>query len=301
VAGPHALTEHQHAQEQSIRFALVLDCGMLAALIATALLSGALTIVAELVRGTMVLTLEAFAFVMMRRIHRGRTVAFEFGSGKIEQTANLLLAGGMLFGAGWIALGAVDLLAGHGGVASPGGYALGCLFAAANTWENAVAWDAMRRAERGTGSVIMKGQLHVRLVKVISSLLVLTALTIATLASDPLVSAWADAGGALVVTAFITQSAVGMIRAGLPDLLDQSVNEDFQIAINRVLARHFDDYDRLDRVRTRRAGHVVHAEVAVAFRADLTIAEVNRRIDAMKASLDEEIPGVDVSVIAASC
>lgn len=301
MAGAQALTDHQRDQEQSIRFALILDCGILAAFILTGILTGALTMIAESIRGSLVLALEAFALLMMRRIHRGRTLTFEFGSGKIEQTANLMLAGGMLVGAAWIAFGAIELITGHSSPASPGGYTMAAIFATINTAENAVAWDAMRRAERGSGSIIMKGQLHVRLVKVISSVAVQLALTMAALATDPLVSAWADAGGALVVTAFIAHSAIGMIREGLPDLLDQSVNEQYQLAITRMLARHFDDYDRLDRVRTRRSGHVIHAEVTLAFDGGLTMAEIDRRITAMKATLQTELPEVDVAIVAGAC
>jgi divalent metal cation (Fe/Co/Zn/Cd) transporter len=224
----------------------------------------------------------------------------EFGSGKLEQVVNMLLGVSMLLGAAWIALGVVRMLTGNAAAVSQPAYAVAAILASINTCENAVAWDAVRRAAGG-GSLIMQGQLRVRAVKFGSSLFVQAALTVAALSTDHAVVAWADALGAIVVTIFIVHSAIGMMKAGLPDLLDRSVNEEFQLAINRMLARHFDDYDRLDRVRTRRSGNVVYAEIALAFNADLTIAEVNRRIEAMKASLHEEISGADVSILAASC
>jgi divalent metal cation (Fe/Co/Zn/Cd) transporter len=294
-------TPQQRDQERSVQFALTLDVATWLPFVLFGVMTGALTILAEAIRGAMVIGIETFALLVMKRIHRGRTAVFEFGSGKIEQAVNMLLGVGMLIGAAWIALSIVHLLTGTADVASQGGYALAAILASINTCENAVAWDAVRRAAKSGGSLIMQGQLRVRFVKFASSLLVQTALTVATLSTDRGVVAWADALGAVVVTIFIVHSAIGMMKAGLPDLLDQSVNEETQVAINRVLARHFDDYDRLDRVRTRRSGNVVYAEIALAFRSDLTIDEVNRRIAAMKASLNEEISGADISILAEAC
>lgn len=296
-----AVTQQQRDRERSVTFAVSLDFGMLVTFIVVSVVTGALTTIAVTVRGGLMLCIEIFALHIMKRVHRGRTAAFEFGSGKLEQVVNLLLGLSMLIGGLWIVVGALDLIRGTGDIASPGGYAAAAVFASFNTWENAIAWDAVRRAARGGGSLIMAGQLQVRRVKLMSSLLEQATLTVAAVSLDRVVSAWADAAGAILVVGVILHTAAGMLRAGLPDLLDQSVNEETQVAINRMLAKHFEDYDRLDRVRTRRSGDVVYAEVALAFRADLTNAEVNRRIDAMKASLREEIPGADVSILAASC
>jgi divalent metal cation (Fe/Co/Zn/Cd) transporter len=89
-----------------------------------------------------------------------------------------------------------------------------------------------------------------------------------------------------------------MIRADLPDLVDRSVTEEVQAAINRILVTHFDDYDRLDRVRTRRSGDVIHAEITLGFNPGLTMADVNGRIEAMKASLRQEVGEADISIVA---
>jgi ferrous-iron efflux pump FieF len=91
-----------------------------------------------------------------------------------------------------------------------------------------------------------------------------------------------------------------MIKVGFPDLVDRSVNEEFQAAINRMLVRHFDDYEQLGLVRTRRAGDLVHAEITLGFKGDLTMADVNRRIEAMKASLREDVGEADIAIVAVS-
>lgn len=295
------LTDQQRNRERSIRLAIVMDSGMISTYLLIAILSGSLTMAAEVIRGVLLLGIEAFALAVMKRIHRGRTAILEFGAGKLEQIVNVLIATGLLAGALWIGFGVVRILIGDKDVGSPAGFALAAIFASTNTYVNILAWDSMRRAARGGGSLIMKGQLQARTVKLMSSLFVQLTLTVAALSNDSVVIAWADAIGATFVCGYIIHSAIDMLRAGLPDLVDRTAHEGFQAAINRMLAKHFDDFERLDRVRTRRAGEIIYAEIALAFRTDLSIGEVNRRIDAMRASLREEIPEADVSILATSC
>ena len=51
-----------------------------------------------------------------------------------------------------------------------------------------------------------------------------------------------------------------------------------------TLAGSAGDYQRLDRVRSRRSGRVVFVEIVLSFEPGLTIAEVNCRIAALKHS-----------------
>ena len=273
---------------------------MIAAYTIGAILAGSLTMLAELIRGVLMTIIEIAALMVMRRIHRGGTAVFEFGSGKLEQLVNLLIAGGLLGGALWIAIDVVKLVSSGEEHGSPAGFALAAFVTAINTYVNVLAWDGVRRAARGGGSLIMQGQLQSRVVKLVSSSCVVITLTIAALASDGVVIMWADAIGALLVCGFIVHSALDMIKSGLPDLVDLAVNEECQAAITRMLVKHFDNYDQLGHVRTRRAGDLVHVEIALGFRPDLTIGEVNARIDAMKANLQQEVGHADISILAVS-
>jgi divalent metal cation (Fe/Co/Zn/Cd) transporter len=80
--------------------------------------------------------------------------------------------------------------------------------------------------------------------------------------------------------------------------VDLAVTEEFQAAINRMLVKHFDAYDRLGHVRTRRAGDLVHVEIALGFSPHLTMGDVSARIDAMKAHLQQEIGHADIAILA---
>jgi divalent metal cation (Fe/Co/Zn/Cd) transporter len=143
----------------------------------------------------------------------------------------------------------------------------------------------------------MQAQLRARVVKLVSSLFVQVTMTIAALSADPVVVAWAEAVGSLFVAVFIFVNAIGMLRSGIPDLLDRSAGKQVRDSVERALASHLGDYGRLQRLRSRRSGRVVF-ELALGFEPGLTIAEVNRRVEALKESLRRDIHDADVSVLA---
>lgn len=290
----------QLARERSLRFAMTLDGLLMAVVLCVGLIGGSLTIVAECVRGALMLGTEAFALIAMRRIHRGQLAELEFGHGKLEQTSNLAIAAGMLIGATWICWGAFALLFGDRPSATPGGLAAAAMFAAINTYLNFVAWLAVLQATPPGSPVIMEAQLRSRSVKLFSSVVVLVLLTISAVSIDPVIATWCDVLGALFVAGFIVVNAADMIRGGLPDLLDRCATEALQRGINRVLARHFDDYDQLDRVRSRRSGKTVFIEVALGFEPSLTVAQVDRRVSAIRETFQREIPEADVSILVSS-
>jgi ferrous-iron efflux pump FieF len=291
------LTADQHAKERSILFAIVADAVIIAAMIQIGLFGGSFTIIAEAVRASLMLAIEIFSLIVMRRIHRGVLKGFEFGPGKLEQLASLLIAGGMIGGAVWIVLGVLAIIAGEKALGTPFGLALAAMLGALNTWVNIVAWDVMRRAAQTGGSVIMRAQLRSRTVKLFSSLFVQATMTVAAVSLNDVIVAWADAIGSAFVAGFIVINAIEMMRSGLPDLLDRAVEEEIQIAVNRALARHFKEYERLERVRSRRAGEQVFIEIALGFDGALALGEADRRVEALKATLKAEVPQADISVM----
>ena len=189
------------------------------------------------------------------------------------------------------------IVSGHGEVGTPLGLALAAIVGALNAYVNFVAWDAMRRATQGDTSLVMQGQLQARRVKLICSLVVLFTMTAAALSTDNVVVASADAVGSVFVAIFMVLNGSEMLRTGIPDLLDRSAGKTVRDTVDRVLAGSAGDYQRLDRVRSRRSGRVVFVEIVLSFEPGLTIAEVNRRIAALKHSMAQEIEHADISIL----
>jgi divalent metal cation (Fe/Co/Zn/Cd) transporter len=290
-------TPEQLAQERSLRFALLADTAVLALFIPVGLLGGSLTIKAETIRFVLMMSIEVFAYIVMWRLHRGKLVDMEFGGGKLEQIANLVTGIGLLGGAAWVATKAMAIVSGETAVGTPLGLALAAMVGALNAYVNFIAWDGMRRAVAGGGTLVMQAQLQARWVKLVCSLVVLVTMTVAALSADNVVVASADAVGSVFVAAFMVVNGMQMLRICIPDLLDRSAGKTVRDTVDRVLAARASSYQRLDRVRSRKSGRVVFIEVALSFEPGLTIAEVNRRIAALKDALAKEIEHADISIL----
>jgi len=291
IVGPAELSK-----ERSILTAVIADASIIVAMLLAGLAGGSLTIIAETVRAGLMLLIEIFSFLIMRKVHRATLFDLDFGTGKLERIANLAIAASMLIGAVWIAHSAWGVIEGHRALGSPLGLTVAAMIAAVNTWINVVTFDSMRRAARVGKSVIMQAQLQARLVKLCSSLFVQVTMTIAAVTTDGTVAVWAEATGALFVAGFLLLNAFSMFRSGLPDILDRSVGDEVQVAINRALATHFDDYALLRRVRTRRSGASVFVELVLAYERTMPMADVAHRADAMKRTLQADIDGADVTI-----
>jgi len=143
MAGPAVLTPEQRRREQSILLSTALDSVMNIVLLVIGLAGGSHTILAESIRGTLGWLLECFSLMVLRRIHRGVLVDMEYGSGKLEQVASLLVGSSMLMAATWIAVGAVELALGEKPTGTPLGLAAAAAAGMINVCCNLVAWDAV--------------------------------------------------------------------------------------------------------------------------------------------------------------
>ena len=78
------VTPEQRAEENSVRFGMVGDAGLIILLVLAGILGGSLAISAEAIRACLMSLTELFSFIVMRRIHRGQLAELEFGTGKLE-------------------------------------------------------------------------------------------------------------------------------------------------------------------------------------------------------------------------
>ena len=108
-------------------------------------------------------------------------------------------------------------------------------------------------------------------------------MTAAALSTDNVVVASADAVGSVFVAIFMVLNGGRCCAQGSPTCSTGPPAQSVRDTVNRVLAGSAGDYQRLDRVRSRRSGRVVFVEIVLSFEPGLTIAEVNRRIAALEA------------------
>ncbi len=210
----------ERRKERAIIVASVADAAIISIWILVGIMGGSLTILAEAVRGTLMLWAEIVGLWVIRRVHRNNFGNFEFGTAKIEHACNTSIAIIMFMGALWIANGAVESLVTGYTEATPLGLALAAVAGMANLWVNVAAFVALFGAGQQGDSVILEGQIRSRLVKLFSSVVVQVALTVATLSTDPVIAAWADGLGAVFVAGIMALTSIYMLRDAIPQILD---------------------------------------------------------------------------------
>lgn len=294
------LTGDQQARERSIVLAIVLDIAIVVAMVTVSVAGGSFTLLAESIRAALGLVPEWFTYGVLRRMHRGTLRGFDYGTHKLEQIVSVTIELSMLFAGVWIVLGALRVLAGERDLATPFGLACAATVGMVNVYINLVAWDGLRRVVRSDDSPMMRAQLKVRRTKFLASAIITADLTVAALSTDPVVVAFADAFGALFVAAYLLAVALQGLRTVLPDLLELSASKATRLAVVRALARHAGDYTDLQNVRTRRSSQSAFVEIALVFDENLSMAEVHRRIEALKATVREEVGDVDVTILASA-
>ncbi|WP_159996180.1 cation transporter [Roseomonas sp. 18066] len=286
------------ARERSLLGSTLADSSMVLLFTGVALWSHSMTTLAELVRGALLTALEFVIYLLMRRIHRGRMSAYEFGSGKVEQFANTVVGLAMAAGAAWVATRAISRFAEGDGAAHGSALSLWVAVGAVgiNLAINAAAGVALWRAGRDGTSVLMTGQIRSRISKILASTVAVAAVVLSAIAPGSMTSRIADLGGTLFVAAVMLGVTAKLWRESLPDLLDRSLDEERQLLLNRALGAHFADYDALLSVRSRSSGRSVHVKIELGFRGDQPLAAVDRVTTALSAEIARLIPGAEVTV-----
>ena len=287
-------------RERSILIACLLDWAMIIPFVLFGLSANSLTMVAEAMRGGMMVSLELVLLVVLRRIHRGRTTEYDYGVGKLEQFANLAI--GIAMGACglWLLFSAVTRWW-HPPDQAGLGLVVGTGLALLNLALNALALRGLWLAGRDGTSAIMTVQIRSRVVKLLSSGLVAVAIGV-NAAAELLGNApdWlaplAEALGTGFVGIVMVQLSVSLWREAVPHLLDRSLDEARQASINRALASHFTDYDAMLGVKSRIAGKQAIIDIALGFEPGRRIGEIQAVADAVSTELQALIPGALVTV-----
>ncbi|MEW6122150.1 MAG: cation transporter [Pseudomonadota bacterium] len=284
------------ARERSILVACLCDIALIAPFLSVGIWANSLMMLAECARGTLLVVLELLLLVLMRRIHRGRIHDYDYGSGKIEQFANAGIGTAMGLAGVWVGLGALwrwfhppsqdqfSLLV----VAALGGI---------NLVLNAYLLWKLWQAGRDGASIILTGQVRTRLVKTLSSGIVMAAFCVNAVFVDGVVGQVAELVGGLFIAAAMVQLSVSMWQQALPSLLDRTLEEAQQRLINKALVAHFDAYDRLISVRSRLSGNTPHVQIELGFLAARSLGDVQAVADRVQREVASLIPGAAVAII----
>lgn len=256
-------------------------------------LSNSLAILADLLKESTDTLAVLAALLTLKAVEKPTDHRVSYGIGRLENLVSILIGVLMLASAILISGFAMNKFANphppegtHFGI---GVFLLHCAI-------GLVIVLRTRKSLRQQASVLMESQLRLWMAKVLYDFTMAAALLLALVFDNQSWSWYIDPAASLVGVALMLHAAWGMASASVGDLLDASVEEATQLQIMRHLVSHIDDYERLHGIRSRRSGSNLFVEVALEFDPQLIMREVQRRIDAIRADVEQALPGARVSV-----
>lgn len=155
----------------------------------------------------------------------------------------------------------------------------------------------LRRLKKYDSSPVVDAQSVVYLNAIIASSISFVTILLAMAFQGRFWSGYIDPIGAVILCYFLLRNGLSPMKRSLTPLLDGAIEESYQIPIMRGLVQHFDDYDQLGRIRTRRSGSKIFVEVFLQFDPNLKHENILRRMLLIKRTLEQNVPDAEVWVI----
>jgi cation diffusion facilitator family transporter len=239
------------------------------------------------------------SWLAIRRIAGGNNQQFEYGIGKLENLSSLFVGSIMLLGMLIIVINAIANILKPSHIEGLGVWislVAQVIFGAINTF---LSWRSFQTA-RAQNSPLMKSQGQLFFTRAFGNGFILLALVLSLLLSGVSWSIYIDPIASLIIAASILISAIGVLSSSFYDLLDRTLEETDQIIILRELAQHFQHYEALHGIRSRRAGGEVFIDLFLEFSPEKTIGEIQPIVDTLRHSIEGQITGSQVTVALAS-
>jgi len=235
------------------------------------------------------------AWLALRRISRGASRNFEYGIGKLENLSGLLVGALMILCLLIILGNAIRNFVKPAHVSGAGlwiGIADQLIYFGINT----VLCRRSRRAAARENSPALAAQGRLLFTRAVANAFILVALVLSMGLARFGWAVYVDPCASLLIGGSILLAALGTFSSSVYDLLDRTLEEQDQLLILRELAQHFNDYEDLHGIRSRRAGSRVYIEIFLEFAPQQTVAEVQRTINHLSERLQAQLPDSHVSI-----
>jgi cation diffusion facilitator family transporter len=263
----------------------------------TAVLANSMAMYADLLTYANMILANLVTWHTFRRMASGRTHGYDYGLGKIENGASLAASALILMAVVVTSYVSVHRLFVEPVQLTPWLMALCVLVQIASALLNAWLWVKGRRLAQAEYSPLLEAQWRANRADAIQSVSIIVTLGLSLVFHRFAWSVYLDPVGAILVSAGIVFSYRQVIHSSVCDLMDRSLEESVQMLIVKKLVEHFEHYDALHGVRSRRAGNRMFVELHLEFDPDARMGDVQARIDQIKQSMEREIPGSEISIV----
>ncbi|MBN1191783.1 MAG: cation diffusion facilitator family transporter [Dehalococcoidales bacterium] len=264
--------------------------------IAIVIVANSLTVFSDLLRNVGVVFAIFFSWMTIQKIAKGKNAVYNYGYGKMENLSSLVVAGVMLISIIIILYQIIDRFQNPVEIHAMG-LGIGVFFSALAALFNGWLWWQSYKTAKSANSPMMESLWRLYQVKTISTICVVASLGLSLLFRNYSWAVYIDPAGSIVMLGVLIFSTYGVISSSVYDLLDRALSDSLQLIVLRSLATHFNAYEAIHGVNSRRSGNNVYVELLLEFDPESKMADVQNNIDEMKHELESNIPGSQVTIV----
>jgi len=285
-------------QEKAVRLNLILDLGLFVPVLTVAVLANSMLLLTDFFEYAKWITSSLVSMLILRRIRLGRNEAYEYGTEKIEVLGGAFVACLMLVGM-VVMSGAIISRIIRPEEVVPGFGLVGMLVHLAGTVMNGWLWFRNKRIATETGGPILEATWRAHRADTFMSIGIIVSLGLSLSLRQYHWAIYIDPICALAALLYPAGAFISILRRSLDELTDRTLEETVQLQIMKRLAECYDGYESFHGIKTRRAGRRSFIEIRLGFHTDRTVGEVMDTIEWLKAGLEQDIPGSEVSIVMA--
>lgn len=294
--GP-GITANLASKEKAVVTGLVCDIGLWIPEILAVVLSGSVTLFADVMKCGNEILASVFALVIIFKIRQG--ASYDYGMGKFESSTRIATGAIMIISIIIIFFSAFHRIFVPEHIDTDGliiAVPLMIVIAIVDT----IHWRENYHLSKTDPSPIIETQWRLRRAKAFSDVAVLLALVFSFVLMGYWWSVYIDPAVSFIIIGFLLIAGVREITSSLPDFFDRTLEEDLQIVILRELSAFFNEYEDFYGVRSRRSGSTIYIDIFLGFDPERKMGAVQDMSDRLKKSLEGKIAGSIVSIVPTS-
>jgi cation diffusion facilitator family transporter len=257
-------------------------------------ITGSVSLIAEAIHSTMDLIAAIIAFVSVRISDNPADKQHQFGHGKAENLSGVIEGMLILVAAGLIVSEAIHKII--EGV-SLEIIEVGIAVMAVSIVVNLFVSRYLLKVARATDSIALKADATHLTTDILTMAGVFIGLIVVRLTGlvilDPII--------AMVVAALIVKAAIDIIREALGGLMDVSLPEAEQAAIESCIMQHNDRIVEFHRLRTRKAGSHRQIDLHLVIPRTASVDEAHSLCDHLETDIEEILHNTEVNIHIEPC
>ncbi|MCK4694556.1 MAG: cation diffusion facilitator family transporter [Candidatus Cloacimonetes bacterium] len=288
--------QHFRQKEKALLISVIASFVFLIPNIIAVILSNSNIILADTFREGSELLAIFFSYLAIKKVSQGKDITHNYGYGKLESFSSFFI--------GVVIMISVLIILFHSynkflnpvemkGIGIKIAICTNILIVVFDIWQ----WKKYFRIKKKSPSPIIEGQWRLYRNKSISDFSVIIALLLGYFLRDLYWARFIDPVGSVLLSCFLIYSAYTIFSMSFDNLMDKTLEERLQLIILRILAKHFDKYERLNDIRSRRSGIDIFIDLYLEFDPEELHGKIISKMKSIKYDLEDCINNCLVNII----